>query len=165
MNSTTPELCRVLAISPHSKGFGFAVFEQQHRLLDWGVKRVRRGEHTRALGKIELLIKVYQPEAFLLEMSETPLRSVKQQSLAMAITDWALVQGITTLTVTRGAVRAHFEPFGASTKHQIAREIVRMVPALAPKLPPARKPWQSEDARMAIFGAVSIALCWYSSWR
>jgi hypothetical protein len=43
-------------------------------------------------------------------------------------------------------------------KDQIARLIVTRFPELAPRLPPERKPWTSEDTRMAIFDAAAFAL-------
>lgn len=162
MESITPELHRVLSLSPHSKGFGFAVFEQQHRPLDWGVKRVRGQQPQLALRKVEALIGIYQPEALLLEPPERPRRSPRIQALAVAIVEHAQLRGIAVVAVNRNAVRVQFEPLGATTKHAIAAAIVQLIPALAPCLPAPRKPWQSEDARMAIFDAVALALCWYA---
>jgi hypothetical protein len=38
-----------------------------------------------------------------------------------------------------------------SNKLQMAQSIATRFPELAPRLPPERKPWMSEDCRMAIF--------------
>jgi hypothetical protein len=52
-------------------------------------------------------------------------------------------------------VRACFEPLGAISKEAIAQVIVKRMPIFERKLPPARKPWQSKAARMAIFAAAA----------
>jgi hypothetical protein len=52
-----------------------------------------------------------------------------------------------------------------TTKHQIAVVIAGKFPELAPRLPPVRKPWMTEDARMAIFDAVALALAHYGRSR
>lgn len=50
---------------------------------------------------------------------------------------------------------------GAANKHQIATAVVQKFPELAPRLPPDRKPWMSEDPRMAMFNAVALALTYF----
>ena len=42
-------------------------------------------------------------------------------------------------------------------KNEIARFIAARFPELARSLPPERKPWMSEDSRMAIFDAAAFA--------
>ena len=50
---------------------------------------------------------------------------------------------------------------GAFTKYQIATTIAERLPELAPRLPPFRKPWLSEDYRMSIFDAVSFPVAFF----
>jgi hypothetical protein len=47
------------------------------------------------------------------------------------------------------------------TKNEIAEAIARRVPALHLYVPPARKPWMSEDARMGIFDAAALAFMYF----
>jgi hypothetical protein len=49
----------------------------------------------------------------------------------------------------------------ASTKHQIVSDVAHQFPELARQLPPARKPWMSEDERMAIFDAAALAVIFF----
>ena len=49
------------------------------------------------------------------------------------------------------------------TKHGIAQTIAKHIPALSLYLPPARKPWMSEDARMGLFDAAALALMFFQS--
>jgi hypothetical protein len=48
------------------------------------------------------------------------------------------------------------------TKHQMAEALAVQFPdELAPRLPPKRKTWDSEDARMDIFDAVAMAVVYH----
>jgi hypothetical protein len=60
-------------------------------------------------------------------------------------------------TYLRAKFVEHFEEQGATTKQGIAETIGRQIPALSLYVPPARKPWMSEDARMGIFDAAALA--------
>jgi hypothetical protein len=64
--------------------------------------------------------------------------------------------------VSHQKVRKTFANSGASNKYSIARVIATRVPELTPHLPPERKPWMSEDLRMAIFDATAFAFAFFS---
>lgn len=160
MTAITTQLRRVLSIFPHSKGFGFVVFEHVSRPLDWGVKRLRAGNQVALLSKLHALVDTYRPDVILMEPPDTTRRSARITEIAVSAARYAEGRGIELVFIGRIVVRAHFMSLGAATKHATAGEIARLVPALAPHLPPPRKPWQSEDARMAVFVAFALALCW-----
>jgi Holliday junction resolvasome RuvABC endonuclease subunit len=48
-----------------------------------------------------------------------------------------------------------------ATKHQVAQALTRVFPELRKRLPPARRPWMSEDARASIFDAVALATAFF----
>jgi hypothetical protein len=47
------------------------------------------------------------------------------------------------------------------TKHRLAETIARRIPGLQLYVPPVRKPWMSEDARMGIFDAAALASVYF----
>jgi hypothetical protein len=47
----------------------------------------------------------------------------------------------------------------------MAQAVAARFPELAPRLPPQRKPWMSEDCRMAIFDAAAFVLALFWSER
>jgi hypothetical protein len=49
----------------------------------------------------------------------------------------------------------------AMTKRQIAEKIAKDLPDLSLYMPPERKPWMSEHARMGIFGAAALAWMYF----
>ena len=53
------------------------------------------------------------------------------------------------------AVKSFFRRHGCETKHQIASTLVEWFEDLHWRLPPKRKPWQSEHHSMAVFDAAA----------
>lgn len=151
---------RVLALDPSSRGFGFAVLEGAERLIDWGVKEARADKNRRSLRHIDDLLKHYQPDIIVIEKyaSRGARRSPRLQKLLRAIHELATRRQVKVRSVSRSAIRKAFADSSATTKHQVAVTIARHLPALAPRVPPPRQPWMSEDYRMSIFDAVALAL-------
>jgi hypothetical protein len=67
--------------------------------------------------------------------------------------------------VARTTVKKTFLPSGIRNKNQMARFIVVRFPELARYVPPERKPWMSEDPRMAIFDGAAFALALFHTNR
>ena len=58
----------VCAIYPSTRGFGYAVFEGPHSLIDWGVTAVRgRQKNLASLRKVRELLAFYRPDVLVLE--------------------------------------------------------------------------------------------------
>jgi hypothetical protein len=151
----------VLAIFPSTRGFGYAVFEGPHSLVDWGVKSARRAQkNLESLQKIRELIIFYRPDVLVLEDYEGQgsRRAKRIRVLINLITGHAVGEGMSTAFFSRAEVRACF---GLTNKREIAEAIARDFPELEPRLPPVRKIWMSEDCRMSIFDAVSLAVTFF----
>ena len=58
---------RILGFDPHSKGIGFAVFEDGNQLIDWGVKYPRSKTNKKYIEVIENLIDYYNPDVIAIE--------------------------------------------------------------------------------------------------
>lgn len=156
-----------LAIYLSSRGFGYAVFEGPTSLIDWGVtgvKAVRHDKNTQCLLKIEHLIELYQPDVLVIEANAAleSRRSRRIRKLSQKIVERASKLKIRAESFSRPMVREFFSEFEAGTKQEIANTIARWFPELAPRLPPARKFWMSEDARMSLFDAVALGLTFFS---
>jgi Holliday junction resolvasome RuvABC endonuclease subunit len=154
---------RVLAIDPTSRGFGFVVIESPTTLIDWGVKSVRKKEEAAILAKVSELIRHYQPEAIVVEDHNKLRRCPRIQSLLVAMAELAITLGLKSRRISPARVKKVFQTFGARKKYEIAQEVAKQLPDLAPRLPRYRKPWMSEDYRMAIFDAASLALTYFYS--
>ena len=163
MNRTHTEQRRVLAIDPTTKGFGFVILEGPESLIDWGVKEVRDNKDVRCLQQVADLIRRYEPDVIVAEdyAAKGCRRCPRVRALIRGILKRAAEKKVKTRCFSRRAVRAIFSWSGARTKHEIADAIVKRLPELAPRRPPYRKPWMSEDERMSIFDAVALAFTFF----
>ncbi len=154
---------RVLAIDPTSRGFGFVVLEGPASLIDWGTRDTGRADSNEALRRIVDLLDQYGPDAVVLEDTKDPnsRRCRRVRELIGTIKATAAPRGIEVARISRMQIRALFSPAGATTKHRIASVVAEHFPELDPHLPPPRKAWMSEDARMSIFDAAAFALTFY----
>jgi Holliday junction resolvasome RuvABC endonuclease subunit len=157
------EFLRVLAISPSTRSFGFAVLEEPNQLIDWGMKTTRIDKNARCVSLVSELLDHYKPDVFILEdcWVKSSRRRPRIKALIKDLSILAAAKRVRTRTIPRDIIRKAFSPTGALTKQQVAMTIVSQFPELALHLPPARKPWMSEDCRMAIFDAVAFALTFF----
>src|SRR5439155_14396211 len=144
----------VLSLAPTSRGLGFAVMEGPQRLVDWGVK-------SACIAKAKELIRHYQPEVIVLEGCQGSRRGARVQQLIRSIVRLSKKKKITTRCFSRRKIQQSFPTADAATKREIAFAIVQQLPELAPQFPPPRQPWMTEDHRMTIFDAVSLALAFF----
>jgi hypothetical protein len=151
---------RVLAVDLSTRGFGYAVFEGTAMLVDWGTKDIRRDKERITLRKIGELLQRYEPSVLVVEdcshvaaRRTARIARLTEQMLAVART-----QGVSGCAVPRAAVYRHFAKSNDRTKYEIAVALADRFPALALRLPPKRKPWQSEDPRTSIFDAAAFGI-------
>jgi len=158
---------RVLALDLHPRGFGYAVFEGRARLVDWGTKDVRRDKDLATLRRIGQLVRLYRPMVLVVE--DCAHGKSRRRPRAKRLTERILVAarelGLHGRAVPLAAVYRMFVKSGAGTKYEIASALVRAFPELLVRLPPKRKPWQSEDSRMSIFDAVALGLAYFHGRR
>ena len=158
---------RVLAIDPITRGFGFAVLDGPHSLIDWGLKGTSRWQESRerwCLRQIAELIDFYRPDRVVVEdcVDARSRRGKKSEALIDRIDKLAGEHRIPVRRISRTGLRRAFTPERGCTKYKIALAIAGRFPELAWRLPPVRKPWMSEDTRMGIFDAVGLALAFYA---
>jgi hypothetical protein len=160
---------RILAIDPITKGFGFAVLDGPHLLVDWGLRGTKPSSNPtqRSLREIAKLLEVYSPDRLVVEdhLGAGSRRGKRSRQLIERIIALAGERRVPTHRMTRAGLRRAFAPDRACTKYTIALATVRRFPELAIRLPPVRKPWMSESAQMGIFDAVAFALAFYARQR
>ena len=116
------------------------------------------------LEKVGDLIEHFEPHSIILEEAGTgSRRSGRLRLLLATIHNRAVWAGIRTCDIPSTRIKAAFRALGASTKYEIAQAIAKQLPELAPRLPRFRKPWMTEDYRMAIFDAAALALTYFHS--
>ncbi|MBR9702271.1 hypothetical protein GOV13_05115 [Candidatus Pacearchaeota archaeon] len=151
---------RVFSVYPTYRGFGFVIFEGATKPIDWGNVTVQRRDNILTIKKIKSLINYYQPDVLVTEdySGKGSRRNPRIQSLIDSIKQLEKANKLIVKTYSRADISNVFEPFGASTKYEISQTIAKFLPVFKFLTPPKRKPWMSEDSRMAIFDAAALVL-------
>lgn len=154
---------RALALYPFTRGFGYAVFEGRASAIDWGLKEARKNKNVRSMKSMRELIEFYYPDVVVLEdyAGSGSRRCKRIERLIRDINRFASGRNIRVYRYSRGYVRDVFSDCGVTTKFEIARFISDQFPEFEPRLPRVRKIWMSEDPRMSIFDAASLALTFF----
>jgi Holliday junction resolvasome RuvABC endonuclease subunit len=154
----------VLAVYSNTHGFAFVLFKAHLSPVDWGVKEMRgRRKHSRCVARITTILDRYQPDIMVLQDTSPTgtRRSRRVTNLNAALAKLASNRAIPVYAYSREEVRSAFAEFGLPNKHSMAELIAKHIPALEHYLPPPRKAWMSEDARMGIFDAAALALVFF----
>jgi hypothetical protein len=150
-------LTRVLALDLHPRRFGYVVLESLDRLLDWGVCSYRRkGNAADGLirRRLKPLLELWRPSVVVLRL---PLRirtlnpqrnGLLKQIMKEAKDQRARVQ----ILKKRPTDRTE-----RLTNYERAQAVAQSFPVLTRKLPPKRKPWESEHYSMSMFEALASA--------
>ena len=152
---------RVLALDIRRSRFGFVVLEGAERLLDWGICRLtRRSESCYAVmrRRIVRLLDTYDP-TFVVSQEVDHFKKIlinKSAPVANVVREEAKRHGSMWQTLEARTVRSFFRNHDATNKAEIASTLAEWYPDIAWKLPPKRKPWQSEDYRMSVFDAAAL---------
>jgi len=151
---------RMLAIAPNHRGFGYVVFEGPERLVDWGVRHVEGDKNKNSIAAVGELIGRYQPQVLVVEdiNAKHCRRRERVRKLINELEEYTRERGLTVRRISQVKLKRAFLPLGIRNKHQMARFIAARFPELARFVPSERKPWMSEDERMAIFDAAAHVL-------
>jgi len=157
MRSTPATEKRVLAIDPTHRGFGYVVLEGPDHLIDWCVRHVQGAKNKATIQAASDLISFYHPQILVLEdiSSKNYRRRRRVRDLIEALDQLGRSRGLSVRRIAQAKVK---KTLSVSNKAQMARAIAVWFLVLTRYLPPERKPWMSEDIRMAIFDAAGFAV-------
>ncbi len=152
---------RIIAFDVRPRRFGFAVFEGPNEVLDFGARSFPKGRSAVRVSmqkKLATLFTDFDPAVVVLRGRMLD-GSKRESRIAEALQKEALERAISVRFVTPGAVGRAFA--GHNNKHEIASTLAQQFPALASKLPPKRKIWQSEAYRTSIFDASALGITYF----
>lgn len=155
----------VLAIAPSPRGFAFVLFDGPTTPFDWGIKELRgKRKNARTLSAITKLVREYHPSALVIEAVHVKdsRRGPRIRELMAEVDGLARDDGISVFRYGRSDIKRTFAQAGARTRPEIAKAIAEQIPALAPRLPPLRKIWMSEDPRQSLFDAASLGFVFFA---
>lgn len=153
----------MLALDVRSRKVGFVVFEGPDNLLDWGVK-----SYAPQYGPLEVtvskkignVLKLVLPSAIVLRIPSERLvrKNGRIKVVVNTLRKEVRRRSVSLRFLGRQRVKKFFMGRGVTTKHGIASLLAERFPDLAWKLPPKRKPWQSEAYSMTIFDAAAAGV-------
>lgn len=149
---------RVLSIFPTTRGFGFARFDHERRLLDWGSVGIRTGnKNVETMRAMSRLIDKVRPTLLTTEdvRPKSARRHDRIRRLHALLIAHCQAHRVPLTRFTRAEVLRYFN---VTTKYELARTVAGALPALRHRLPPKRKPWMSEDTRQSLFDAAALGL-------
>jgi hypothetical protein len=155
---------RILAIAPLSRGLGYAVMEGPDKLVVCGNKAILRNKNAGALAWVNRFIQFYQPDVLVLPnvTAADTRRAARIKTLHRQIVAWADKKKVKVRLVSVIQVRTQLLGDSKGTKFAVAQMLAAKYPTeLGLRLPPKRRPWMSEDPRMDIFDAVSLAVAFW----
>jgi hypothetical protein len=161
MNQTTSKDFRILAIALAANGFGFVVMEGQRTIIEFGRREAVGDKNAQSIAKLKKLLTFYRPDVLVLQDVEAKgsRRYPRIKKLSRQIKRMAAKHKIAVKHISGKELRSLLLGNPRGTKQEMAEKLAAQFPdELASRLPPKRKPWRSEDARMDIFDAVGLAV-------
>jgi hypothetical protein len=153
-----------LAIYFGTRGLSFVLFEGTLSPYDWGVFEVRGPrKEAKCQRKVMRLFDRYEIDILVLQDTgpEGTRRASRLTNLNAAVEAVGRQHGVPVFKYSRADVYATFASAGFSNKQTLAEVIAKHIPGFERHVPPPRKPWKSEDARMALFDAAALALVFF----
>ena len=149
---------KVLGVHPTCKGMGWVVLEGQGQPSDWAV--VRSTDNRRCIAHIEGFLDPQLVACVVFEefSGRAAQRGIRVQHLCSEIVRLAKAAGIVSHVYSRSTIQAHFASVGPASRYDIAKVVAKQLSGFDHRLPPRRRPWMGEDARLALFDAAAIAV-------
>jgi hypothetical protein len=152
-----------MSLYTNSRGFAFVLFEGTLSPYDWRVVEVRGPKKEKeSLDKITTILNRSEPDVLVLQ--DTGLSGTRRAARLVALNNAVEMlahQRIPVFRYSRAEVYSCFASWGFVNKQVLAELIAKHIPAFERYVPPPRKPWKSEDARMGIFDAAALALVFF----
>jgi Holliday junction resolvasome RuvABC endonuclease subunit len=162
MKNNPHKQIRIMAITPSSRGFGFAVLDTPQTLVEWRSTAIKgKNKNTEALSKAEKVLAHHMPDILILQDHSvaSSRRSKRVKALNKRIIACAGARKVKVKLFTHEQIRQTFFGEVKGTKQALAEILAKRFPEeLEHLLPPTRRAWMSEDARMDTFDAVALVL-------
>jgi hypothetical protein len=153
---------RIIAIDLRSSRFGFAVFEESKRLLDWGIKNFRQGVNAvRIPANVKLgdLMDEFLPNAVVLMRHEAETKG--RAGMREALIREAKKRRIAVHFISPREVKSAFVGSNRN-KYAVAAAVIKQFPELASRRPGERKIWKPEDYVIKIFDATALGITYFA---
>ncbi len=153
---------RILGISLSTRGFGYAVIENEASLIAYGNKKIVGNKNIGSLAGIRKVIVQNQPETMVLpdvNHAKGTRRVARIKALHKKVLALAKKKKIKAVIISGKKLRSILLGNEYGTKHEMAAMVAQQFPdELALLLPPKRTVAMRENPRMDIFDAVELVV-------
>jgi len=152
----------VLAVHPTASGFGWAVFDDQGSLNEWGIASSKGGRKPQLIRRFNQLLTRFEPSVLVLEdhQGERAQRIIKLYNrFARAAAD----AGVRGYTYDREAITAALDIPARSSRYEVALKVADLLPELSHRIPRKQLFGASEDPRQSLFAAAALALTYLTA--
>jgi hypothetical protein len=150
---------RILAVDLRPQKFGYAVFENQSKLIDWGIRGFTLSNLRIRMFK---LMKTVEPAVVVVRRKSSGYRR--------RYADYRIAKQILYRTCKSASVsivdfrsqtlKSFVRQYKTKNKYEMAALIGSKFPELSWQLPLYTKPWESEHWRMPIFDAALVGMAY-----
>ena len=134
------------------------VVESPEKLLDWGVRRKGTPADVLVRRRLKPLLELWRPTFIVIRgprQIQPRQKSLRGRLLKGVVAEAKNYRARVQILKERPTDRAE-----KLTKYERAQAVVKLFPVLTQKLPPKRKCWESEDYRMSMFAAATLAMAY-----
>jgi Holliday junction resolvasome RuvABC endonuclease subunit len=114
--------------------------------------------NDRIFERVQKFVEFFKPAIIVLRDCDTPTsrKNERTKQLTDRIVSFAVEKEIPVYKYKRQQIRDVFEQCGATSKYEIAHEIIREFSELASRAPKLREQWMEEDYNMGIFDSIAL---------
>jgi hypothetical protein len=162
MSRPLPEL--VLAVHPTPRGFGWALYEGDQALVDWGVASSKDNRSERCMKRFKKLLDQYRPSTFVMENFEQgdPRRGDRIRTLAKTMHGFADSRDMGIFTYRRTEVCTCLTNNAKASRYTVACAVAERIPLLRRELSRKRRYWEEKDGKQCLFDAAALGLTHYA---
>jgi len=156
---------RVIAIDLRHRRCGFAVFEGPSRILDCGTFALPGGELDHSDSRFREFLRLVEPAIAVLKKERWDFMNANPEIIPVLkfLSKRLKTNGISIRLLKQNSVDTTFAKIGCTTKAEISAALARVFPELVWRIPPERKPWQSEHSRQSVFDAIALGLAYWEN--
>ncbi len=160
-----------LAIFPSKDGFGWIVFDGPLSPVAWDICAAAKmpgtpqEKNARCMKRVESIVAEYHPASIVLEAFEggATRRSKRIQQLCRSIASLSVMNKTPLRIISREQIKFCFESTKPKTRYAIASTVASYLKEIRHRLPNKRRPWETEDIKMALFNAAALLIVHYAN--
>ena len=155
---------RILCLDLRASRFGYVVCAGPRDLLDWGTRTYGKATRFPLIKRLAAIQTLFAPSIILVRLTAEGLRTRRSVvgPAIKAVRTFAKRQSGAVRLIDDQKLHDFFSSEMKVNKYDIARIVADRFPELSWRLPPKRRPWESEPSRQSIFDAARMGIFYFA---